>query len=112
MTDLDKLKLMTAWDTEPTLSETELGELLAAESLSDAAGLSPEDESWVPTYDLNAAAAAGWLIKAGKASAMVEVDPPGSGIYTSQVFANCMQMRRRYETRRNSTVRLPVPAFL
>lgn len=106
MTDLDKLKMMTAWDTEPTLTATELDDLLAAAARSDDAGLSPDDVGWEPTYDLNAAAADGWLIKAGKASATVEVDPPGSGIYTSQVFENCRMMARSYAAKRCSSVRL------
>lgn len=112
MTDLDKLKMMTAWDTEPTLTATELDDLLTAAARYDDAGLSPDDVGWEPTYDLNAAAAQGWLIKAGKASATLEVDPPGSGIYTSQVFENCRRMARIYEAKRTSSVRLPIAGII
>ena len=54
----DKLKKMTAWDTAPALAEAELDELLVQTSTVDADGFSPADDEWVPTYDINAAAAA------------------------------------------------------
>lgn len=96
---------MTAWETEPALADGEIDELLASAALEDAAGLEPLNEEWTPTYDLNAAAAAGWLIKAGRASELTEVDPPGSGIVTSKVFDNCRAMARIYRAK----VRMSLP---
>lgn len=98
----EKLKKMTAWDTEPALADTELDELLAAAALSDAAGLLPSDPAWQPTYDLDSAAAEGWLIKAGRAAALVESEP-GTGVLTSKVFENCRAMARHYDGRRLAT---------
>lgn len=94
---------MTAWDVAPTLSDADLDSVLAAAALEDKAGLPPSDGGWTPTYDLNAAAAAGWLIKAARASVLTEVDPPGSGIVTSKVFDNCRSMARVYSSKRNFT---------
>ena len=99
MSAKDTLKKMTAWDTAPALTETELDDLLAQSSLADPSGLVPDDPAWEATYDLNAAASAGWLLKAGRASGLVEVDPPGSGIYTSKVFDNCRKMARIYSAK-------------
>ena len=90
---------MTAWDTAPALTETELDDLLSNSSMTDKDGFAPLDEEWTPTYDLNAAATAGWLIKAGRASSLVEVDPPGSGLFTSKVFDNCRTMARIYRAK-------------
>ena len=90
---------MTAWDVAPELSDGEIDALLEGASMMDAAGLAPGDVEWVPTYDLNAATAAGWMAKAGKAAATVEVDPPGSGIVTSKVFDNCRRMAQVYASR-------------
>jgi hypothetical protein len=98
-TPKDKLKKMTAWDVEPALTDDELDDLLAPAGIEDADGLAPSDPDWSPTYDLNAAAAAAWLIKAGRASATVEIDPPGSGIFTSKVFDNCRSMARIYRAK-------------
>jgi hypothetical protein len=98
----DKLKQMTAWSADPTLSEDDLNELLVAAALEDAAGLAPLNEEWTPTYDLNAAAVAGWLIKAGRAAATV--DEPTAGVVTSKVFDNCRTMAMIYAGKRKSSV--------
>jgi hypothetical protein len=103
-TDKDKLKKMTAWDTAPALTDGEIDALLAAVSLVDKDGIAPEALGWVPTYDLNAAAAQGWLIKAGRASELVEVDPPGSGLFASKVFDNCRTMARIYRAKCSGSV--------
>jgi hypothetical protein len=95
----DKLKRMTAWDVGPTLLDGEIDELLVPASMTDTSGLPPDDIGWTPTYDLNAAAADGWLIKAARAAALVEVDPPGSGLFTSKVFENCRAMARIYRAK-------------
>src|SRR5215203_2895003 len=105
-TSKDKLKKMTAWDTAPALADAEIDELLEQSSLMDSTGLAPLTLEWTPTYDLNAAAAAGWLIKAGRASELVEVDPPGSGLFTSRVFDNCNEMARIYRSKSRIAVRL------
>jgi len=104
MEPLDKLKQMTAWDAYPALTEDELNDLLGAAAMEDSAGHSPIDVAWTPVYDLNTAAAACWLIKAARAAATVEVDPPGSGIVTSKVFDNCRAMARLYAAKRNACV--------
>lgn len=95
---------MTAWDAEPTLSEEDLDAALAVSALVDSEGLVPSDEDWEPTYDLNHAASAAWLVKAARASALTEVDPPESGIVTSKVFDNCRAMARIYAAKRNITL--------
>ncbi len=100
MEPIDKLKQLTAWDALPLLSQEDLEELLALSALKDASGLAPLHEQWSPTYDINAAAVAGWLIKAGRVAATVEIDPPGSGIFTSKVFENCRTMARLYAAKR------------
>ena len=102
MEAIDKLKLMTAWDTEPALTEDELEEALANAALEDANGLAPLHEEWTPTYDLNAAAAAAWLIKAARAAATV--DEPTEGQVTSKIFDNCRAMARIYTAKRKATV--------
>ncbi len=108
MTNLEKLKQLTAWDTEPALTEDDLDELLAATSLMDANGLAPLNEEWTPTYDLNAAAAQGWLIKAARAASLT--DEPTAGIVTSRVFENCRAMARIYSGKRKVSVSIQQPA--
>lgn len=100
-TPKESLKKLTAWDTEPELSEDELDELLAGHSRADADGVSPEDVDWEPTYDLNAAAAAGWLIKAGRSSGTTETDPETIAV-TSRVFENCLKLAGIYSAKRSA----------
>ncbi len=95
---------MTAWDTAPVLTEADVDELLVQSSMADASGIAPESAGWEPTYDLNTAAAAGWLIKAGRVSDQVEADPSGSGIFTSKVFDNCCRMARIYRSKNIGTL--------
>ena len=106
MTGIEKLKLMSAWDTEPLVSEDDLENVLEARSIADQNGALPGSEEWIPTYDQGAAAADVWLIKAARAAALTEVDPPESGIVTSKVFDNCMRMARYYRSKRAATVRI------
>lgn len=102
MSYLNKLKQLTAWDAEPALTEDELNELLAATALEDPNGLAPLNEEWTPTYDLNAAASQGWLIKAARAAALV--DEPTAGVVTSKIFDNCRAMARIYAAKRTTSV--------
>lgn len=102
-TPLDKLKKLSAWDTAPALTEDELDEVLAGAALEDAAGFAPPDEEWTPTYDLNAATASAWLIKAGRASSTTET-APDSFYVTSKIFDNCCRMAAIYRSKGNRTV--------
>ena len=106
MTALDKLKQITAWDSDPALTEDELEDLLEESALPDEDGKTPETEGWEPTYDMNRAASEAWLTKAARAAALVEVDPPESGIVTSKVFDNCRAMARLYSARRSAWVEI------
>ena len=102
-TPLEKLKKLTASDTEPALTEDELGELLSDSSLEDREGRAPADEDWTPTYDLNAAAASAWLIKAARASSTTETDPDSLHV-TSKVFDNCRRMAAIFSSKGNRSV--------
>jgi hypothetical protein len=104
MSYLDQLKLITAWATEPALTEDDLNAALGGAALKDAAGLEPLNEEWTPTYDINTAASAAWLIKAARAAAMV--DEPTAGVVTSRIFENCRAMARIYAAKRSGSVSL------
>ncbi len=102
----EKLKKMTAWDTEPSLTETEVSELLGSASVADASGASPLNDDWEPSYDLNAAAANGWLIKAGRSASTTETDPDSLNV-ASKIFDNCLEMAKIYSNKRKAAVRIP-----
>jgi hypothetical protein len=104
-TPKEKLKKLTAWDVEPELSDTEIDELLAQSAKKDAEGNPPTSEDWVATYDVNAAASAGWLIKAGRAASTTETEPDSVNV-TSRIFANCLRMSRTYSGKRAVSLRV------
>ena len=65
-TALSRLSEMCAALEEPVLEPATLERLVDLAARPDVDGLLPADSGWVATYDLNAAAAAGWRIKAGR----------------------------------------------
>ena len=101
---LDFPRKKTATEVIQRLSDRDHQILMAEAALPDGDGKKPEAEGWSPTYDMNAAARDAWLIKAARAAALLEVDPPESGIVTSRVFDNCRRMARLYADRRSATV--------
>lgn len=100
---------MIASDIAPAVTDAEVDELLIDNRLADNVGFLPADELWTPTYDLNSAAASGWLIKAARASILVEADPPGSGIFTSKVFDNCRLMAKSFRAKCAAAVSVKPP---
>lgn len=87
---------MTAAGSEPVLSEDELSQLLEGYALPDSQSRVPSDLNWVPTYDLNAAAAEGWRWKAARASEMTAIDLDGTKLSADQLFAHCEKMAVLY----------------
>jgi len=65
-----RLKAMTAWDVDPTLSPAEIATLLTMSKIADVYGLFPTDSGWTPTFNLNIGAAEGWRWKAAKADGL------------------------------------------
>ncbi len=102
----NRLKRMTAWDSEPPLSEGEIDDLLEIFRAPDAAGILPGEDGWDPTYRLNAAAAEGWTWKAGKASELISVDLDDERMSSNQIFEHCERMARKYKNKISGTVNL------
>jgi hypothetical protein len=88
-----RLRAMTAADSAPTLAADELEALLALNQLADSAGRAPTETDYVPTWDLNRAAAEGWRWKAGKlAGSAYDFTADGSTFNRSQMVAQCERM--------------------
>lgn len=82
--------------SRPVLSETALGALLDAYPVADATGRRPVDEGWVGTWDLNAAAAEGWRMKAGKVAGDFNFSADGASYSKADVLAHCLEMETKY----------------
>jgi hypothetical protein len=70
-----------------------------------------ENEDWIPTYDLNAAAAQIWEEKAATPAADFDFSADGGNYKRSQVYEQAMKQARYYNSRRKaSTIKLkPFP---
>ena len=101
MEAIDHLKLMTAWQSSPQLSEAELEALLAKFSLMDAAGRPPTASGWTPTYNLRAAAREAWRWKAARAAELISTDLDGDRMSANQIFEHCQAMIRSFSSARS-----------
>ena len=101
----EKLKKLTASSEEPALTDAEIDELLAASGKLDSEGNAPTSEAWAPTYDINSAAAEGWMIKAARCASTTETDPDSLAV-TSRVFENCIRLAWLFSGKRAGSVRV------
>lgn len=88
----EQLRARTAADQEPRLSAEDIDLLLDQFKTTDAAGLPPTDPLWTPTYNLRAAARAGWKLKSGRAAELINSDLDGDRLEAQQIFEHCQRM--------------------
>ena len=94
-----RLERMVAHDVEPTLSAGEVDDLFEQAKRVDSDGLIPSDNDWVPTFDLNAAAAEGWSWKAGKVAPRYGVNLDGAVLQRQQLYAHCRAQAAHYASK-------------
>lgn len=61
-----------------------------------------DNDDWIPTYDLNAAAAMIWEEKAAVPAADFDFSADGGNYSRSQVYEQCMKQARHYQARRKA----------
>jgi len=98
---------------EPTYdnySDAVLQEYIERYPLVDAVGEAPyidddgvleENDSWTPTYDLNAAASAIWSEKAGAMASAYDFSADGASYHRSQAFEQAQKQARYFSSRRS-----------
>lgn len=82
--------------SRPTLEAATVGALLDAYPMEDSEGRRPTDDGWVGTWDLNAAAAEGWRMKAGKVAGDFNFSADGASYSKADVLAHCLEMETKY----------------
>lgn len=90
--------------SRPVLSPEALGALLDAYGAQDASGRAPSDNGWVPTYNLNAAAAEGWRMKAGKVAGDFNFSADNASYSKADVLAHCLEMETKYASLNHGTL--------
>jgi hypothetical protein len=90
-----ELVRLVAPDMPPTLESADVDALLAGARRPDSCGRPPSSADWVPTYDLDAAAAAGWEMKAGRALGF-DFGEDGQRFNVSHLHEQCLKMVALY----------------
>jgi len=96
-----RLRRMVVEPTIETYSDAELAELLEAYPLLDSEGLDSDNDDWVPTYDLHAAAADIWEEKAGEYATTVSFTADGVSAQLSNKYEQLMARVRYHRSRRS-----------
>lgn len=107
---LAELRLNVAPEARPVLSNEDLGILLDRCAIIDADGLPPSDTDWSPTYDVNAASARAWRVKAGRVAGDFNFSADGASYSKADVLANCLEMEGRYAAMSNGILRTVGPS--
>jgi len=117
-----RVRRMVAEPTEATYDDALITEYIERRLLVDERGAEPytwddstepptaeDNGNWIPTYDLNAAAADIWDEKAALVAADFDFSADGGSYTRSQKLEACQQQARYFRARRAIRVILPRP---
>ena len=91
-----RLRLMVAATSRPTLTDDDLDVVLDSARIRDSAGLWPTETGWDESWDLNAAAAEGWRIKAGQVAGDYTFTADDASYSRGDVLASMERMVSMY----------------
>lgn len=91
-----RVKSLTAWDQRPAVTEPEVIAALQQFPKVDRDGLTPEDGDWTQTWDIYAAVAEVWRIKAGKVAGDFNFSADNGRYDKGEVLAHCLAMEAKY----------------
>ncbi len=109
--EIARVRRMTAETTTATYSDAQIQAFIESHAVVDANGTEPlyyagvgqgmvANPTWMPTYDLNSAAADVWEEKAAVPAEDFDFNADGSQLYRSQVYRHAMQQARYYRSKR------------
>jgi hypothetical protein len=107
---VDRVKLLTSFDAFPEVEGTVVEAFVVDAARPDADGLLPSDEDWTPTYDLNAACATVYELKAALVANRYDTSTDAQSLSRSQLIAQFRQMAKLYRDRIASTMRKAPPS--
>src|SRR5687768_11933327 len=96
----------TASDREPLLTEDELDDLVAAARRPDPDGLVFGEDGYVEKWDLNAAIAEGWGMKAAKVAGDFDYSDDAGSYSRQQVYEMCKRQEADYRKRALGSITL------
>ena len=95
---------MVAEPTAENWADDELSAIIEKYPIADAAGNEPGEPDWTPTYDLNAAAADVWDMKAAALASEFDASADGARVQRSQRYEHALRMAARYRALRVARV--------
>jgi hypothetical protein len=105
-----RVKLQSSFDTFPEVDGAVVEAIVVESARPDAEGHVAGDEDWTPTYDLNAATAAVFELKAATAANRYDTSTDGQALSRSQLVAQLRMMAKLYRDRVASTLRRVPPS--
>lgn len=101
--EIARLRRMIAEPSSDTYSDSDLGDWIETFPVADSNNYDPDHTSWVPTYDLHAAASDLWVEKAAGVAADFQFSADGASYSRDQVYAQYMRQARHHASRRMAT---------
>lgn len=83
----------------PALTDDQVAAVLAQCQETDAAGLNPGDDGYVPTINMAVAASRAWQVKAMLCATAYDMNTDGQTLNRSQAAAACERMARTWMNR-------------
>lgn len=97
----------TQAERQPTLAEEEIDDLVLRSKRQDSEGRPPTDEDWEPTWNINAAVALGWELKAAYVATDFDVRSADQDLKRSQMHEMCLRQSDRWKRRVTESPQLP-----
>lgn len=91
-----RVSTLAASTARPALTEAEVVATIRAHPRVDADGLTADVEGWTPTWNVYAAVAELWSIKAGKVAGDFNFTADDAQYGKGDVMAHCLAMEQKY----------------
>lgn len=95
----DLIIRFTQAEREPALDSEEIDELVLRSKRPDSSNRPPTDESWEPTWNINAAVALGWELKASRLATDFDIRSADQDMKRSQAYEMCLRQSDRWKRR-------------
>jgi len=112
--EIARLRRLTDETTDETYADADIQEFIEEHPLIDERGEEPytwdastqpptkdENDDWIPTYDLNAAAADIWEEKASAPAQDFDFNADGASYKRSQAYEHAMRQARYFRSKRS-----------
>jgi len=88
-----------ATGSTPELTSSQVDAIVVRSARPDGDGNVPADDDWTETYDVNAAIAAAWDLKATLAATRFDLTVDGQTLRRSQIIEHCERQAARFRAR-------------